>query len=110
MVKTKDFSQKLTEEIISLHLEGRGYKNSQKCNIQRDTIESIRPVKTCGRAAELRCRGRTTKMECPRETFPSLDLNSIENLWCDLKKAVAVRKPSNITELGAFVKNVQRFQ
>ena len=32
----------------------------------------------------------------------SPDLNPIENLWWDLKKAVAARKPSNITELEAF--------
>ena len=29
-------------------------------------------------------------------------LNSIENLWWDLKKAVAARKPSNSNELEAF--------
>ena len=28
-----------------------------------------------------------------------LDLNPIENLWWDLKKAVAARKPKNISEL-----------
>ncbi|KAI4871408.1 hypothetical protein NFI96_000872 [Prochilodus magdalenae] len=32
----------------------------------------------------------------------SPDLNPIENLWWDLKKAVAVRKPKNVTELEAF--------
>ena len=29
------------------------------------------------------------------------DLNPIENLWWDLKKAVAVRKPKNVTEGGS---------
>uniref|UniRef100_A0A8C5MPB6 Tc1-like transposase DDE domain-containing protein n=1 Tax=Leptobrachium leishanense TaxID=445787 RepID=A0A8C5MPB6_9ANUR len=29
-------------------------------------------------------------------------LNPIENLWWDLKKAVAVHKPKNVTELEAF--------
>jgi len=29
-------------------------------------------------------------------------LNPIENLWWDLKKAVAVRTPKNITELEAI--------
>uniref|UniRef100_A0A8C5MW04 Transposase n=1 Tax=Leptobrachium leishanense TaxID=445787 RepID=A0A8C5MW04_9ANUR len=32
----------------------------------------------------------------------SPDLNPIENLWWDLKKAVAVHKPKNVTELEAF--------
>uniref|UniRef100_A0A8C5N259 Transposase n=1 Tax=Leptobrachium leishanense TaxID=445787 RepID=A0A8C5N259_9ANUR len=32
----------------------------------------------------------------------SPDLNPIENLWWDLKKAVVVRKPKNVTELEAF--------
>ncbi|KAI4900273.1 hypothetical protein NFI96_023147 [Prochilodus magdalenae] len=32
----------------------------------------------------------------------SPDLNPIENLWWDLKKAVPVRKPKNVTELEAF--------
>uniref|UniRef100_A0A8C5R501 Transposase n=1 Tax=Leptobrachium leishanense TaxID=445787 RepID=A0A8C5R501_9ANUR len=32
----------------------------------------------------------------------SPDLNPIENLWWDLKKAVALRKPKNVTELEAF--------
>uniref|UniRef100_A0A8C5Q9A8 Transposase n=1 Tax=Leptobrachium leishanense TaxID=445787 RepID=A0A8C5Q9A8_9ANUR len=32
----------------------------------------------------------------------SSDLNPIENLWWDLKKAVAVRKSKNVTELEAF--------
>uniref|UniRef100_A0A8C5PIU7 Transposase n=1 Tax=Leptobrachium leishanense TaxID=445787 RepID=A0A8C5PIU7_9ANUR len=32
----------------------------------------------------------------------SPDLNPIENLWWNLKKAVAVRKPKNVTELEAF--------
>uniref|UniRef100_A0A8C5PDE5 Transposase n=1 Tax=Leptobrachium leishanense TaxID=445787 RepID=A0A8C5PDE5_9ANUR len=32
----------------------------------------------------------------------SPDLNPIDNLWWDLKKAVAVRKPKNVTELEAF--------
>uniref|UniRef100_A0A3B4ZPX8 Tc1-like transposase DDE domain-containing protein n=1 Tax=Stegastes partitus TaxID=144197 RepID=A0A3B4ZPX8_9TELE len=32
----------------------------------------------------------------------SPDLNPIENLWWDLKKAVAARKPKNISELEAF--------
>uniref|UniRef100_A0A8C5QBW8 Transposase n=1 Tax=Leptobrachium leishanense TaxID=445787 RepID=A0A8C5QBW8_9ANUR len=32
----------------------------------------------------------------------SSDLNPIENLWWDLKKAVAVCKPKNVTELEAF--------
>ncbi|KAI4887171.1 hypothetical protein NFI96_004172 [Prochilodus magdalenae] len=32
----------------------------------------------------------------------SPDLNPIENLWWDLKKAVTVRKPKNVTELEAF--------
>ena len=32
----------------------------------------------------------------------SPDLNLIENLWWDLKKAVAAQKPSNITELEAW--------
>uniref|UniRef100_A0A8C5MIC2 Transposase n=1 Tax=Leptobrachium leishanense TaxID=445787 RepID=A0A8C5MIC2_9ANUR len=32
----------------------------------------------------------------------SPELNLIENLWWDLKKAVAVRKPKNVTELEAF--------
>ena len=32
----------------------------------------------------------------------SPDLNPIENLWWDLKKAVAARKPKNVTELEAF--------
>uniref|UniRef100_A0A8C5PAN1 Tc1-like transposase DDE domain-containing protein n=1 Tax=Leptobrachium leishanense TaxID=445787 RepID=A0A8C5PAN1_9ANUR len=32
----------------------------------------------------------------------SPDLNPIENLWWDLKKAVAVCKPKNVTELEAF--------
>uniref|UniRef100_A0A8C5QI98 Tc1-like transposase DDE domain-containing protein n=1 Tax=Leptobrachium leishanense TaxID=445787 RepID=A0A8C5QI98_9ANUR len=32
----------------------------------------------------------------------SPDLNPIENLWLELKKAVAVRKPKNVTELEAF--------
>uniref|UniRef100_A0A8C5MZ74 Transposase Tc1-like domain-containing protein n=1 Tax=Leptobrachium leishanense TaxID=445787 RepID=A0A8C5MZ74_9ANUR len=32
----------------------------------------------------------------------SPDLNPIENLWWDLKKAVAVRKPKNVTELEAL--------
>lgn len=34
----------------------------------------------------------------------SPDLNPIENLWWDLKKAVAARKPSNITELQTFAR------
>ncbi|KAL0152022.1 hypothetical protein M9458_052667 [Cirrhinus mrigala] len=34
----------------------------------------------------------------------SPDLNPIENLWWNLKKAVAARKPSNITELEAFAR------
>ena len=29
-------------------------------------------------------------------------MNPIENLWWDLKKAVAARKPTNISELKAF--------
>lgn len=32
--------------------------------------------------------------------FP--DLNPTENLWWDLKKAVAARKPKNIIKLEAF--------
>ena len=32
----------------------------------------------------------------------SPDLNPIENLWWDLKKAVVARKPKNITELEAY--------
>lgn len=34
----------------------------------------------------------------------SPDLNPIENLWWDLKKAVAARKPKNLTELEAFAR------
>uniref|UniRef100_A0A8C5M825 Tc1-like transposase DDE domain-containing protein n=1 Tax=Leptobrachium leishanense TaxID=445787 RepID=A0A8C5M825_9ANUR len=34
----------------------------------------------------------------------SPDLNPIENLWWDLKKAVAVRKPKNVTEREAFAR------
>ncbi|TKS65777.1 Transposable element [Collichthys lucidus] len=34
----------------------------------------------------------------------SPDLNIIENLWCDLKRAVHAQKPSNLTELEMFCK------
>ena len=34
----------------------------------------------------------------------SPDLNIIENLWCDLKRAAHARKPSNLTELEMFCK------
>ena len=34
----------------------------------------------------------------------SLDLNPIENLWWALKKAVARRRPKNLTELEAIAK------
>ena len=34
--------------------------------------------------------------------FQSLDLNLIENLWWDLKRAVAAWKPSNINKLEVF--------
>lgn len=38
-------------------------------------------------------------LEWPSE---SPDLKATEYLWCDLKKAVAAWKPSNITELEVF--------
>ena len=34
----------------------------------------------------------------------SPDLNPIENLWWDLKKAVAARRPTNITDLETMRK------
>lgn len=34
----------------------------------------------------------------------SPDLNPIEMLWKDLKRAVHARKPTNITEVGQFCK------
>ena len=39
------------------------------------------------------------------------DLNPVENLWWDLKKAVSVRKPSNMRELETFAneRNGQRY-
>uniref|UniRef100_A0A8C5Q6T5 Tc1-like transposase DDE domain-containing protein n=1 Tax=Leptobrachium leishanense TaxID=445787 RepID=A0A8C5Q6T5_9ANUR len=45
------------------------------------------------------CRLKAGTFEWPSQ---SPDLNPIENLWWDLKKAVAVRKPKNVTELEAF--------
>lgn len=42
MRKTNELSQKLREEIISLHLKGIGYKTiSQKYNIPRDLDKEV---------------------------------------------------------------------
>uniref|UniRef100_A0A8C9ZXN2 Tc1-like transposase DDE domain-containing protein n=1 Tax=Sander lucioperca TaxID=283035 RepID=A0A8C9ZXN2_SANLU len=38
----------------------------------------------------------------------SPDLNPIENLWLDLKRAVHARSPSNLTELELFCKEEWR--
>ena len=47
------------------------------------------------------CKRPWNVLEWPSQ---SPDLNPIENLWWDLKKAVAAWKPSNITELEAFAR------
>jgi transposase len=42
---------------------------------------------------------RLRLLDCPSQ---SPDLNPIENLWWDLKKAVRARAPRNLTELEQF--------
>ena len=42
--------------------------------------------------------------ECPRVAQPAQNLNPIEHLWRDLKKAVQRRSPSNLIELERFCK------
>lgn len=60
MVKTREWSQKTREEVISLHKNGNGYKKIAKMlNIPRDTIGSIiRKFKSKGTVETLPGRGR----------------------------------------------------
>ena len=48
---------------------------------------------------------KKNKMKTLEWPSQSPDLNPIEMLWYDLKKAVHARKPSNVTELGQFCKD-----
>lgn len=60
MVKSREWSRKTREEVISLHRKGNGYKKIAKMlNIPRDTIGSIiRKFKAKGIVETLPGRGR----------------------------------------------------
>lgn len=60
MVKSKEWSKKFREEVISLHKQGYGYKKmAKRLNISRDTIGSIvRKFKAKGTVETLPGRGR----------------------------------------------------
>lgn len=60
MVKSKEWSKKFREEVISLHKQGYGYKKiAKRLNISRDTIGSIvRKFKAKGTVERLPGRGR----------------------------------------------------
>uniref|UniRef100_A0A3Q3KMZ5 Tc1-like transposase DDE domain-containing protein n=1 Tax=Monopterus albus TaxID=43700 RepID=A0A3Q3KMZ5_MONAL len=59
------------------------------------------PKHTSKSTMEYLKRRRLKVLEWPSQ---SPDLNIIENLWVDLKRAVHARRPKNITELEAFCK------
>ena len=64
MAKSREWSQKLREEIIALHKQGNGYKKIAKAlNVPRDTVGSIvRKFKVKGTVATLPGCGRKRKI------------------------------------------------
>ena len=64
IMKTRELSQKLRQEIEALHKKGNGYKRISKLlNIPRDTIGSIiRRFKATGTVATQHDRGRKKKI------------------------------------------------
>ncbi len=67
----------------------RDLKLKRTCVLQQDND----PKHTSKSTSEWLKKNKMKTLECPSQ---SPDLNSIEMLWHDLKKAVHARKPSNM--------------
>lgn len=93
-----------------------GIMNSIKYQdiLQKNVMPSVRQLKlgrrwTLQQDNDPKHTSKSTKVWIQKKSWNLLewpsqspDLNPIENLWWDLKKAVAARKPKNLKELEAF--------
>ena len=109
-------------------IPGRDWETSQDREKDEKEQEKRSLMKTCSRALRISYWGegspsnRTTTLSTqPRQRMSgfgtsllmwlcqSPDLNPIEHLWRDLKKAVHRRSPANLTELERICRDVFSF-